>query len=134
MPRNRLLLAATLLLTGACNKEAPVLPTQPGPPTTNAVTIVVTSDRGSLEANSQTPATLTVTAKNADNTPVADGTDVTVNTNLGNFGGDSAGKPVQLVTKKTAAGVITAQFFAGDTSGTANILAQIGTNVGRLNL
>src|ERR1051325_8141289 len=89
MPRNRLLLAATLLLTVACNKENPVLPTQPGPPTTNAVTIVVTSDRGSLEANSQTPATLTVTVKNADNTPVAAGTDVNVNTNLGNFGVDS---------------------------------------------
>ena len=134
MPRNRFLLAATLLLTVACNKENPVLPTQPGPPSTSAVTITVTSDRGSLEANSQTAATLTVTAKNADNTPVADGTDVTVNTNLGNFGVDSTGKPVQLVTKKTVGGVITTQFFAGDTAGTANILAQIGTNVGRLNL
>jgi len=134
MPRNRFLLAATLLLTVACNKENPVIPTQPGPPTTNAVTITVTSDRGSLEANSQTPATLTVTAKNADNTPVADGTDVTINTNLGNFGVDSAGKPVQLVTKKTVSGVVTTQFFAGDTAGTANVLAQIGTSVGRLNM
>jgi PKD repeat protein len=134
MPRTRFLIAATLLLAAACNKENPVLPTQPGSPSASAVTIVVTSDRGSLEANSQQPAMLTITAHNADGTAVTDGTDVAINTNLGNFGVDAAGKPVQLVTKKTAAGVVTTQFFAGDTAGTANILAQIGTNVGRLNL
>jgi PKD repeat protein len=127
---------AVLLFAMACGGEhTPVLPTDPGgetPP--GALTVTVTSDRTSLEATATTPATLTVSARAANGTAAPDGTSVTINTNLGGFGTGDDGKPIQLVTRVLAGGVATVQFFAGDTTGTANILAQAGTSVGRFNL
>jgi len=125
------------LLLGACDSGNPVAP--PAPPNgggsgSDAVTVAVTSDRGQLEAGSVQGATLTISARKADGTPAPDGTEVVLNTNMGSFGADAAGQPVQLVKKNLAGGGVTVQFFPGADAGTANILAQVGTSVGRLNL
>ncbi len=96
--------------------------------------VVVTSDRGQLEAGSVQGATLTVSARGKDGAQAADGTEVVLNTSLGNFGTDASGKPVQLVKRPLAGGATHVQLFPGAAAGTANILAQVGTGVGRLNL
>jgi PKD repeat protein len=97
------------------------------------VVVTVKSDRGQVEAGSPVGANLTVTAQQGG-APVADGTAVTLSTNLGNFGVDGSGKPVQLVQKTLSGGSATVSFYAGADMGTANILAQVGTSVGKLNL
>ncbi len=135
MYRRLLALASAALLATACdstNPVAPPAPDDPGSPTT--LTVTVASDRGQIEAGSSQAANLTVTAKKRDGSPAPDGTEVALNTNLGSFGSDNLGNPVQLVTKTLAGGTTTVQFFAGSAQGTANILAQAGTALGQINL
>jgi len=129
------LAAIACFLAIGCEKHATVIPTDPGGnPGTPTIVITIATDRGTLEAGSAQPATLTITAKSQDGTPAADGTDVSINTSLGNFGVDSSGKPLTLTTAKLSRGATTVPFYAGTETGTANLLAQIGTNVGRLNI
>lgn len=131
-----LLLAMIGLLAGACdsgNPVAPKAPETPGSGSTDLV-VVVTSDRGSLEAGSGQSATLTVSVKNSDRSNAADGTEVAISTSLGSFGTDASGIPIKLVKRPLAGGAVTVEFFPGDTPGVANVLAQAGVSVGRLNL
>jgi PKD repeat protein len=136
MTRSRCPLAILLvfLLLQSCKEGNPVvsLPTDPGPPA-DVFTVVIASDSSQVEAGT-TAVPLTVSARRADGTFPADGTEVTLNTSLGSFGVDSAGKPVQLTKATLTGGRATVQFFPGSELGVANILAQLGTNVGRLNL
>ena len=136
MPRiAAVLVAIASLYAIGCEKHATVLPTDPGSgPGAPAIVITITTDRGSVEAGSSQPATLTITAKAQDGSPAADGTEVTVNTSLGNFGVDSTGKPLTLTTSRLSRGSTSVPFYAGAQTGTANVLAQIGTSVGRLNI
>lgn len=130
------ILAVLGLLAGACdsgNPVAPKAPDNPGSPSTD-LSVVVTSDRGSLEVGSGQSATLTVSVKNADRSNAADGTEVTLSTSLGSFGTDASGIPIKLVKRPLAGGAVTVEFFPGDTPGVANVLAQAGVSVGRLNL
>jgi PKD repeat protein len=123
-----------LVLTTACKDGNPVaLPTDPDGPTSGLV-LTVKSDPAQVNAGSTTPATLTITAKQSDGTPAAAGTTATLSTTLGSFGVDSTGKPVQSTTVTLVSGSATAQFFAGDTVGTASILASVGAVVARLNV
>ncbi len=136
MPRIPVALTvAAMIFAAACEKHATVLPTDPTPPP-GAQTLVITiqSDRGNLEAGSTSPANLTVTAKFENGTNAADGTDLAISTSLGNFGPDGSGNPVKLKTMKLAGGAAVVQFYAGTEVGTANVMAQVGTNSGRLNL
>lgn len=139
--RFRLLsLAFAALLALGCDSPNPVAPAPPAGGgngqggTSDTITVSISSDLGQLPSGSTTAATLTVSAKKQDGSAVADGTEVVVNTNLGNFGTDSAGKPIQLVKKTLAGGAATTPFYAGDATGVANILAQVGTSTGRVNL
>ncbi|MEA2414997.1 MAG: hypothetical protein QOI58_1654 [Thermoanaerobaculia bacterium] len=130
-------LLALVLLTSACSghHENPVLPTDPGGPSGAAVfTVTVTSDVSQMIAGTSTGTPLHITARHADGTAPADGTEVAVNTNIGSFGVDSAGKPVLLAKTIFTGGKATVEFFAGSDAGIANILAQSGTNIGKLNL
>jgi PKD repeat protein len=135
MYRRLLALASVSLLALACNSTNPV---EPGPPAgsgggSSAVVVAVQADRTQVEANSTQGANLkaTVTQNGA---PMADGTEVAFSTNLGNFGLDGAGQPLKLVKKPLAGGSASTSFFAGADMGTANILAQVGTSVGKVNL
>ncbi|MFL6236251.1 MAG: PKD domain-containing protein [Thermoanaerobaculia bacterium] len=134
MFRRLLVLASAALLALGCNSTNPVEPPPNGSGNgSGAVVVTVKSDRNQIEAGSTQGANLTVTAQE-NGAPVADGTEVALSTNLGNFGVDGAGKPVQLVKKTLSGGTATAPFYAGSDLGTANILAQVGTSVGKLNL
>lgn len=136
MARTRLLLPLLLafLLLPACKEGNPVvsLPTDPGPPA-DVFTVTIAANSSQVETGT-TATPLTVSAKRADGTLPADGTEVTLNTSLGSFGVDAAGKPLQLTKATLAGGKATVQFFPGSDVGVANILAQLGTNVGHLNL
>ncbi len=136
MLRRLFFLASILLPALACNSTNPVEPPPPGGSGNGSGTVLVSikSDRGQVEAGSVAGANLTVTASE-NGAPVADGTEVTLSTNLGSFGVDGAGKPLQLVKKTLSGGSATAPFYAASSDlGTANILAQVGTSVGKVNL
>ncbi|HEX6901897.1 MAG TPA: PKD domain-containing protein [Thermoanaerobaculia bacterium] len=141
MCRRLIALAFAALLASACDSPNPVAPTDNtgggnggGSGSGEALVVSVQSDRSQLSSGSTEAATLTVSVKKGDGAAAADGTEVAINTNLGNFGSDGAGQPIQLVKKTLAGGVATVPFFAGTATGTANILAQVGTSVGRINL
>jgi PKD repeat protein len=132
-------LAALVVLMAACNSTNPVAPPAPsdtpsnGGTTGGSVTVSVAADRSQIETGSTQAATLTVSAKKQDGTPASE-TEVALNTNLGNFGLDGLGNPIQIVKKPLSGGTATVQFFAGSQKGTANILAQVGSAQGKLNL
>ncbi|HEY9420570.1 MAG TPA: PKD domain-containing protein [Thermoanaerobaculia bacterium] len=138
MCRRLIALAFSALLAVACDSPNPVAPPAQENPGNgsgaDALTVSIQSDRGQLSSGSTEGATLTVSAKKADGSPAPGGSEVTLNTNMGNFGTDSAGQPIQLVKKPLAGGTATVPFFPGSAVGTANILAQVGTSVGRINL
>lgn len=121
------LLAALLVL--ACNgkEQNPALPTDPGHGTAIPPSLTLTGDAAEVSAGATTAVMLHVAAKNGDGTAVADGTSVTLNTNLGNFGVDASGKPVQLTHASLSAGRADVAFYAGPDIGVANVLAQAGT-------
>src|SRR5687767_7451169 len=85
------ILAVVGLLAGACDSGNPVAPKAPETPGTGSsdLVVVVTSDRGTLEAGSVQGATLTVSARNKDGSIATDGTEVVLNTSLGSFGKDA---------------------------------------------
>jgi PKD repeat protein len=130
-------LLALGLFASACSghHENPALPTDPGGVTgLQQYTVTVTSDVSQLLAGGTAGTTLHITARHADGTPPADGAEVAVNTNIGSFGVDTSGKPVLLTKTTFVGGNAAVVFFAGNETGVANIMAQIGTNIGRLNL
>jgi PKD repeat protein len=124
------------LLASACNHhENPVLPTDPGGGSgVEVLTVTVTADVNQLIAGSPAATPLHISAQHSDGTPPKDGTEVAVNTNIGSFGADAAGKPTLLAKRTLVGGKANVDFFAGSDVGVANILAQVGTNVGRLNV
>ncbi|HKI00541.1 MAG TPA: PKD domain-containing protein [Thermoanaerobaculia bacterium] len=132
--RRFLAFAFAACLATACDSTNPVEPPPGGSIPSDSLTVSVLSDQSRLEANSAQGATLSVSARKQDGSPAADGTEIVLNTNLGSFGTDDLGKPVQLVKKPLTGGAATVSFFAGAETGTANILAQVGTSVGKLNL
>src|SRR3954452_22327065 len=135
--RLKLLVVGIALSLSACNEKSsnPVLPTSPGgTPAPSDLAVTIVSDRGQLEAGSAAGATLTITARRLDGTLPAGATQGNVNTNMGSFGVDAAGAPVQTAARPLAGGTATLQLYAGKETGVANVLAQVGTAVGKLNL
>jgi PKD repeat protein len=135
MTRTRFAVALVVsLLLAACKDGNPVaLPTDTGG-SADALTITITSDKGQLETGSTSAATLQIVALRKNGQPPTSPADVTLNTSLGNFGVDAAGKEITLLTRPLDGGRATVQFYGGSKAGTANILAQVGTNVGSVNL
>jgi PKD repeat protein len=130
------LVVVSLVLLAACggHHENPVLPTDPGSSSGDVLTVTVSADVNQLIAGSTTATPLHVTALHSDGSAPKDGTEVTVNANIGSFGADTTGKPTLLKKTTLVAGKANVDFFAGSDAGVANILAQVGTNVGTLNL
>jgi PKD repeat protein len=138
MYRRLLSLAFAALLATACDStnpvEPPATPNPGGSSDAVTVTVTVTSGTNQVQVGTTAATILTVTARKGDGSPVADGTEVVVNTSLGYFSLDGTGKPVQLVKQNLTGGSATVTFFPGKDVGTANILAQVGTSTGKLNL
>ena len=136
MRRRLTALAFAAVVLTACNSTNPVAPSDTpnsGGTTGGSVTVSVAADRSQIETGSTQAATLTVSAKKQDGSPASE-SEVALNTNLGNFGLDGLGNPIQLIRKPLSGGTATVQFFAGTQKGTANILAQVGSAQGKLNL
>jgi len=130
-------LLALGLFASACSgqHENPILPTDPrGGSGVEQFTVTVTAEVSQLTAGTTAGTTLQIAARHADGTPPADGAEVAVNTNIGSFGSDPAGAPVLLIKTTLSGGKAAVVFYPGSEAGVANILAQIGTNTGRLNL
>src|SRR5437016_136699 len=98
------LLALALFASACSHHENPVLPTDPGGGSgVELLTVTVTADLSQLIAGSTTATPLHITALHSDGTPPKDGTEVAVNTNIGSFGADAAGKAT-LLSKTTLVG------------------------------
>lgn len=134
MFRRLLALTFAALVATACDSGNPVAPDPPGSNNgpSSSVKVTVTSNKSSAEAGSTAAVTLSVSALQGSS-PVSDAS-VTFSTSLGSFGSDSTGNPLQTTTVPLVAGNGSVSFFAGAKTGTANILAQVGTAVGQLNL
>jgi len=133
------ILGICALLAGACNSTNPVAPNpQQPPPTTGGAGygITLTATPPEIPVGAPTPATLAIAVQRSDNhQPPPAGTKVALSTDLGSFGVDGAGKPLQLQSLALDGnGKAQANFFPGTATGTAHILAQVDTSTGKLNL
>ncbi|HYC88539.1 MAG TPA: PKD domain-containing protein [Thermoanaerobaculia bacterium] len=125
-------LAAALCLFSACNSGNPVAPTDPAPPTPGNLSVTASAAPSTLTAGSSTPSLITVTAKKGDGNPVDDGTEVSLTTSLGSFA--ASGEAVTTIKQLLNKGSVQVPLYAGSTTGTASILAQVGTTVGRVSV
>lgn len=133
LARRAVLGLVAVLAVLACDSGNPVVPTTPkAPGTGDGFNITLTSDPTELVAGSGVAGTLTIDVRQAaDNTPVADGTLVTANTNLGNFGTNSDGE-IKTITVVVEGGVGTTSLFPAEETGTATVLAEVGASVGEV--
>ncbi|HEX6084602.1 MAG TPA: PKD domain-containing protein [Thermoanaerobaculia bacterium] len=121
-------LAAALCLLSACNSGNPVAPTDPAPPTPGNLSVSASANPSSIIAGTTTPSLITVTATKADGKAVDDGTEVSLTTSLGSFA--SSGEAVTTIKQLLNKGSVQVPLYAGSTTGTASILAQVGSTVG----
>lgn len=125
----------TALLLVACDAGNPVAPAAPVVETpTTVFTITLAADPPKLTAGAATGSTISVTVvRNDTGQPPSDGTQVVVNTGLGNFGVDAAGTPVQLVTLSLRGGKAQTTLLASaEDVGTASLLAQASDSSAQL--
>ncbi len=117
----------------ACDSGNPVVPTTPkAPGSGDAFSISLSSEPAELVAGSGVPGTLTADIRrSSDNEPVAEGTLVTLNTDLGNFGVNGNGE-ITTTTVVVEGGVAITALFPAETLGTATVLAQVGASVGEV--
>lgn len=125
-----LLLAAAVCAFTACDSGNPVAPPPGGgnpPPAGLQVTISAAPTK--IDAGSATPAAITVTARTAAGQAAENGTEVTITTSLGSFA--QSAEPLRSIKQLLNAGSAQVSLYAGDATGTANLLAQVGSSVGR---
>jgi hypothetical protein len=131
-------LALACLLAG-CDSGNPVIPEQapnnPSAPTGGSqasYTLNLSLTPAALEAGSKTPGTLSVSAVSAETGRApADGTLVSLNTNLGSFGSNGGGA-VTSATLALQAGSASTSFFPDTAVGSATVLAQLGATITQL--
>ncbi|MEO8382219.1 MAG: PKD domain-containing protein [Acidobacteriota bacterium] len=124
------LLPPLVFLLAACNSGNPVAPDPPGgnePPAGLQVTVAASPAR--INAGSATPSTVTITAKTAAGVAAPNGSEVTITTSLGSFA--QAAEPQRTVKQLLNGGTAQVFLYAGDATGTANLLAEVGASVGR---
>ena len=121
-PRWLFAMGFALVLAG-CDSSTPTAPDAPETPTPRAVEgLAISPPTLSLAVGASQSLTITVTP--------AESVTVGVSTNLGNFGVDSGGNPTQVVSVPVASdGTGRVTYFAGDTAGNANIVANLGTQL-----
>lgn len=122
-------LAAVVCLLSGCDSGNPVAPSPPGTNPPSGVTVTVGANPTSITTGSTTPSTITITAKNADGTNAANGTEVTITTTLGSF--TQSAEPQQSIKQLLNGGSVQLSLYAGTETGTASLLAQVGSSVGR---
>jgi PKD repeat protein len=142
MKKKRFILGALALFAAACNSTNPVAPNPqtPGGGTggggTGSYTITLQPSSLTATVGATTPVAVAISVKRSDTSaaPPA-GTKIALSTDLGSFGTDGAGKPLQLQSLTLdATGQAQTGFFPGSAMGTAHILAQVDTSTAKLNL
>lgn len=126
-----------LLLLAGCDSGNPVIPEEPANNPANpngsggqqSYTLSLALTPAQLEAGSSTPGTLSVSAVSTETGKApADGTLVSINTDLGSFG-SNAGGAVKSLTLALQAGSSSTSYFADSAVGSATILAQLGSTI-----
>ena len=87
--------------------------------------ITLTAPATRVAVGSGDPIEITVTVDGADGGAASDGVRVAMTTDLGALGYDDAGDPLTTVELTLAGSTARCRFFAGDTVGTAQLLAMI---------
>lgn len=123
------LLAAALCLLTSCDSGNPVAPVPPGPNPPDGLTVTVGASPTTIDAGSATPSTITVTAKTAAGQAAPTGTEVTLTTTLGSF--TQSAEPQRSIKQLLNAGTVQVPLYAGTETGTASLLAQVGSTIGR---
>lgn len=132
-----LFLAASVLVAALGCTSSPTEPSSPPvtskPPVPQTTyTVTVTANPPNITGGGTNSSTVTVEVHRTDNgQPPADGSQVTVNTTLGNF--NSTGGP-QSVTLALVNGRAQAALFAGTEVGTAAVTASFGGGTGAANV
>jgi hypothetical protein len=141
LPRASLVGAVALAISLAlgllsCDSGNPVVPESPAPPMggSGAYSITLAAQPGQLQAGSGEPSTVTVTVRDSGGVAPTDGTAVTLSSDAGSFGVDSADAPMRTARLELVAGRAQVSFFPGADVVTATLLAQVGDSVGRLQL
>jgi hypothetical protein len=141
LPRASLVGAVALAISLAlgllsCDSGNPVVPESPAPPMggSGAYSITLAAQPGQLQAGSGEPSTVTVTVRDSGGVAPTDGTAVTLSSDAGSFGVDSADAPMRTAQLELVAGRAQVSFFPGADVVTATLLAQVGDSVGRLQL
>ncbi|MFQ5525117.1 MAG: PKD domain-containing protein [Thermoanaerobaculia bacterium] len=122
------LLAVLVAGCDASNPVAPVEPPDPGP-SGEPVTINLFITVNELFANGDSTLIKATVANTNTAAPPAGGALLTLKTDLGNFGLDEMGDPIQLVEKALVQGKAKVEFFPGSETGAASILAKFGEAV-----
>jgi PKD repeat protein len=135
----RVATAGALALLVGCSSDSPSAPRQNPPPgggggqPSTSWRITLTASPSSIAANSDVPATITVSVRRADNNqPPANGTTILMSTTLGEFG--SRGSGVKNGGLELTSGVGAVQLFAGADIGTAVVTAQLESSVAQINV
>ncbi len=128
-----LFLAAAGWIGAACNSSNPVAPDPPPPTGTSLFAITLSANPTTLATGSTTPSTISVSVRRTDNGQAPpDGTNVAINTSLGNFGTDSGGNAVTITSARLMGGAAQVNLFAGPANGTAQVLAQVEQSTGQV--
>lgn len=123
--------ALVALLELSCDSSNPTAPAPNTPPPPEATfTITVTADPRELTVETEETSAISITAVDSSGAPPADGTQANINTNLGNFGIDPQGNPIQQVTQTLVGGKLDLSLFPGNETGTASIFAEVGSSIG----
>lgn len=126
-------LAGAAVLLVACSAKSPTEPKQvPAPtpgPSSSTWAITVSASPRQLSVSSTTPSLITIAVKNAINGSLpANGSTITVSTDLGTFG--SVGGP-QSVALQLANGQAQVQLYSSGNEGNATVTAQLNDSVGQ---
>jgi PKD repeat protein len=123
------LVAVLCLCSVACDSGNPVAPGSPIVEPPAGLTVTVAANPTSIDAGSPTPAMITVSAKKANGTNADNGTEVTLTTTLGSF--TQSAEPQRTIKQLLNNGNAMIPLYAGNETGTASLLAQVGSSVGR---
>jgi len=125
------------LTLAACDSGNPVAPGDPRTETPSSTfSITLGADPPRLTAGASTGSAISVSVvRNDTGQPPANGTELALNTSLGNFGVTAQGDPVQLVMLTLSGGAARTTLLAdAEDVGTAALLAQLSDSSAQLNV
>ena len=127
------ILVAFSTLLPACDSGNPVAPVAPAvAPADSAFNVSLSANPPQLTAGTGIPSVITVTVEDGEGAVPADGTLLTLSTDMGHLGTDSEGNPQTVITVGLVGGTAQANLFPAAEPGTATVLATVGGSSGRI--